>query len=62
MTETQLRVEAMKLLNQELGPVDTERFISLLSKDRFDYTEWREHLWDRVSVDDLWTMAREKGL
>ncbi len=62
MTETQLRVEAMKLLNQGLGPVDTERFISLLSKDRFDYTEWREHLWDKVSVDDLWTMAREKGL
>ncbi len=39
MTKTQLRVEAMKLLNQGLGPVDTERFISLLSKDRFDYTE-----------------------
>ena len=62
MTETQIRVEGMKALNQHLGPVDAERFVSLLSKDQFDYTEWRQNLWASVSVDDLWTMAREKGL
>ncbi len=62
MTETQIRVEGMKALAQRLGPVDAERFVSLLSKDRFDYTEWHKGLWSDLTVDDLWGMAREKGL
>jgi hypothetical protein len=37
-----------------LGFVDTEKFISLLIADPFDYTEWRrENLFEGKSVEEL---------
>lgn len=41
-TDTIVREEGMEALISRLGYVDAERFIMLLSKEPFDYTEWRE--------------------
>jgi len=39
-----LRYEAMDMLRQTFGAVDAERFISMVKRDTFDYTEWRRGL------------------
>ena len=41
-TDTEIRQEGMKALIQFLGMVDAERFVATLSRERFDYTEWRK--------------------
>ena len=41
-TDTEIRQEGMKALIQILGMVDAERFVATLSRERFDYTEWRK--------------------
>jgi hypothetical protein len=60
MSETQLRVEGMRLLREKLGLVDAEEFINLLLKDHFDYTQWQEKLWEGKSIENIAEMAREK--
>jgi len=40
-TDNVLRCEAMNLLIKGLGEVETERFIYLVKREHFDYTEWQ---------------------
>ena len=57
--DTLLRTEGMEALANKLGLVDAERFIMLIQKEPFDYTEWQEHLFDHVSVEELSRRAAE---
>ena len=58
-SEISLRREAMKILVENLGLVDTERFIALIKKDKFDYTEWRRDLYKDMTVDEIYQKAVE---
>jgi hypothetical protein len=49
-TDTIVKEEGLKVLSEHLGPVDMERFISLISREPFDYTTWHENLEDTMSV------------
>ncbi len=40
-TDAEIRQEGMRALIRSLGSVEAERFIASVSKDRFNYTEWR---------------------
>jgi len=56
-TDSVLRYEAMDVLVQALGMVDAERFISMVKRDTFDYTEWRRGMWNDVTIDDIYAEA-----
>jgi len=43
-TDSVVRTEGMSILLDRLGRVDAERFISLILREPFDYTTWRESL------------------
>ena len=58
-TDSVLRVDAMKALLDTLGSVDAERFISMVKRDTFDYTEWQKKLWDGKSIEEVHEMAAE---
>jgi hypothetical protein len=49
----------MKILSDSLGPVDAERFIALMSREPFDYTEWRQNLNEGANVRELSKLAME---
>jgi len=51
--EMNLRNEGMKILINNLGHVEAERFISLIIRDPFDYTEWQRDLFNDMSVKEL---------
>jgi hypothetical protein len=55
--EPVLRVEAMDVLIKTFGVVDTERFISIIKNDDFDYTEWQRNLWKDKTTDEIYAMA-----
>lgn len=54
-----IRQEGMRLLIENLGKVDAERFISLVIREPFDYTEWQENLFSGLSLDELSKRAME---
>jgi hypothetical protein len=55
--EMALRSEGMKVLINKLGRVEAERFISLIIREPFDYTEWQRDLFNDMSVKELSSLA-----
>lgn len=53
LTDSVLKSEAIHVLINHFGLVDAERFISLMSREPFDYTRWQAHLFEDVSVEKL---------
>jgi hypothetical protein len=53
LTETVLKSEGMKVLVERFGLVETERFIALMNRERFNYTEWQRNLWGGMSVREI---------
>ena len=52
-TDTEVRVRGFSALVEALGPVEAERFITLLLREPFDYTQWQRTLWAEQGVHDL---------
>ena len=59
-TDNALRVDAMNLLLHGLGEVETERFIYLIKREHFDYTEWQCNLWDNLTIDEVYQLAADR--
>ncbi len=53
ITDTELRVRGVQVLTQLLGSVAAERFIALVQREPFDYTEWQRTLWEDQSVEEI---------
>jgi len=49
----------MKLLRENLGTIESEIFISKISANEFDYTKWRENLWEDLTPRELFERAAE---
>jgi len=58
--EMALRDEGMKVLVNKLGQVEAERFISLIIREPFDYTEWQRGLFNDFSVKELSNTAMKE--
>jgi hypothetical protein len=58
--EMALRDEGMKILINKLGRVEAERFISLIIREPFDYTEWQRDLFNDMSVKKLSNLAMKE--
>ena len=50
-SDTVLKNEGMKVLAEQLGLVNAERFIALMIREPFDYTEWQRNLFKDVPLD-----------
>ena len=54
MSESELAVKCMNVLVNNVGPVDAERFVYIMNRDNFDYTEWQKDLFEGETVDSLY--------
>ena len=55
MTDSELKSKCFSILAEQVGSVEVERFVMLLNRDSFDYTEWRkENLCPNETVDSLY--------
>jgi hypothetical protein len=52
-TDTLLRNEGMEVLAKNLGLVESERFIMLVQREPFDYTQWQSNLFEGMTVEDI---------
>lgn len=59
LTDTELRVNGITALMAALGEVQAERFISLILREPFDYTQWQRKLWTDKSLEELSAMAMQ---
>ena len=59
ITDEQLKIEGLKALTEALGDVQAEKFIALIMRSPFDYTQWQKKLWAERSVEDISNAAME---
>ena len=52
-TEAEIRMQGMQVLINSLGLIEAERFMVAISRDRFDYTNWRRHGLPSMSIEAL---------
>jgi len=50
-SDSVIKDEGMRILAEQLGIVDAERFIVLLRRETFDYTQWRQGLYKDIPLD-----------
>ena len=60
ITDTEVKVKGVEALIAALGEVNAEKFIALIMREPFDYTEWQRNLWDNISVEEISKMAMER--
>ncbi|KAB2832887.1 MAG: hypothetical protein F9K48_09585 [Candidatus Brocadia sp.] len=53
ITDTEIRLKGLKVLAEFLGDVEAERFISLIQREPFDYTKWRQGLDEDLSIEEI---------
>lgn len=52
-TEAEIRMKGMQALISALGLVEAERFLAAVSRDKFDYTEWRRTGLPQLSIEEI---------
>ena len=52
-TDTEIKIEGVQILLKYFGQIETERFITLLQREPFDYTKWQRNLWLDKEVKEL---------
>ncbi len=58
-TDTVIKCEGIQALTANLGMVDAERFVALLSREPFDYTLWQRDLWTQKTAREISALAKE---
>ncbi len=57
ITDNEIKLQGIEALISSLGEVQAERFISLILKEPFDYTEWQKKLWPDKNIEEISSMA-----
>ena len=52
-TDSEIRLEGMQALINPLGLLEAERFVLAITRDSFDYTQWRQHCLPKTSLKEL---------
>ncbi len=60
-TDALLRKEGMRILSDNLGLIEAERFIALIIREPFDYTEWQRNLYNDMPLEKICKKADEFG-
>ena len=51
--------KGMKALESQLGIIEIEQFISVVNREKSNYTEWRKTLFDDMTIEEFSEAAAE---
>jgi hypothetical protein len=49
----------LRILSEQLGLVEAERFIVLIRRESFDYTKWRQNIFNDIPLDAFLSQAQQ---
>lgn len=62
ITDSEIKSKGLEILSQQLGDVEAERFIALIKREPFDYTQWRQTLLDEdASIEEISRRAMKQA-
>ena len=57
MTDSEIRSKGAAALVESLGAVEAERFITLILREPFDYSRWRQPLFEDQEIGEISSAA-----
>ncbi len=58
LTDDALYAKGLAVLEDHLGPVQTLRFLALMSRQSFDYQRWRQQHFGGMSLEEIFAQAQ----
>lgn len=52
-SDMEIMSRGINCLLEKLGIVETERFIAVINREKFDYTKWQRQKFDNMSSDEF---------
>ena len=52
-TDTEIRSLGFQVLFKYMDVIEAEKFISIINREKFDYTEWRQTLFEDMTIEDI---------
>lgn len=59
LTDTEIRAAGVRALVDALGEVQAEKFVALIQREPFDYTEWQRTLWPEKTLEEISAAAMQ---
>ncbi len=59
ISDAVIKQKGFDVLKEKLGIVEMERFIMLINREKFDYTQWRKDLFKDMDISELANKADE---
>lgn len=53
LTDAEIKITGFRALVVALGDVQAEKFIALIQREPFDYTQWHQTLWPERSIEEI---------
>jgi len=53
-SDTLIKSDGMRVLAEKLGIIEAERFITLVLREPFNYTDWQRNLYGDICVKELY--------
>lgn len=53
ITDSEIKATGFRALVAALGDVQAEKFIALIQREPFDYTQWQRALWPDKSIEEI---------
>ena len=57
MSTIEIIDRGLDCLLENLGTIETERFVSTIIREQFDYTRWRRRYFEDISIEEFGTAA-----
>ena len=61
MSDAEIKVKGIEVLNKSLGHSVALRFLSLLHKEPTDYVKISKRIYKNQTIDDIFRRARQQG-
>jgi len=61
MSDAEIKVKGIEVLNKSLGHSVALRFLSLLHKEPTDYVKISKRIYKNQTIDDIFRRARQHG-
>ncbi len=53
VSDMEIMDKGINCLLEKLGVIETERFIAVISREKFDYTKWQRKRFDHMSAEQF---------
>ncbi|MGD0518402.1 MAG: hypothetical protein ABSA26_12775 [Thermoguttaceae bacterium] len=59
-TDTEIKAAGFRALVEALGDIQAEKFIAIIQREPFDYTQWQRTLWPDKSLEEISQAAMKR--